>query len=560
MKLKVLGMCAIASLLYGENVFAYGASPAIGGDSQNLNDTNATTTQDENSNVSENITNYGTATTQNSRWIHAKNRRNARKNEKRRANSIDNSQTPHTDQNLYNVFADLEDVSDWEDVSDSQNQPYNQSENLHKETFILVEKLVEQDANVFSRLIQEVGKHEDDVSLYYQEEKKMNTRDRLKKAKDLKKSNKDLIAVLDETIANFEDLQKILQDLKINEKIIWLKDKHAKIESLLKDVDIGDLENLVDERFQRREQKKAAKAEKIKKKEESRRPSERAGQDIDWQAINRYLGDLFKFIEMIGLRKPDFKSLITHGDSCFGHKNGLMFDPGQNGVDPMSKNILKQIYEVSSPEAEEAWSETKEMIRKAYEFVSAFSSERSKLNEEISKAKETIAKSSKVLAKKTKLENDLRNNKRLPPKQKASKEQEIAELNNQIISDSNKEMILEDLKKKESRVKELENMISDAYRDLKLENLESKIKTLSQNVARLLKQRRQSDLPFVTRQKETKEELKDLKGTIDVKNRAKELEKLPIKPRGGDSQLKYTESVSGLLFRQGINHPLNSMD
>lgn len=540
MKLKVLGMCAIASLLYGENVFAYGASPAIGGDSQNLNDTNATTTQDENSNVSENITNYGTATTQNSQWIHAQNRNNARKNEKRRANSIDNSQTPHTDQNLFNVFADLE------DVSDSQNQPYNQSENLHKETFILVEKLVEQNANVFSRLIQEVGKYEDDVSLYYQEEKKMNTRDRLKKAKDLKKSKKDLIAVLDEAIANFEDLQKILQDLKINEKIIWLKDKHAKIESLLKDVDIGDLENLVDERFQRREQKKAAKAEKIKKKEESRRPSERAGQDIDLQAINRYLGDLFKFIEMIGLRKPDFNSLITHGNSCFDHKNGLMFDPGQNGVDPMSKNILKQIYEVSSPEAEEAWSETKEMIRKAYEFVSAFSSERSKLNEEISKAKETIAKSSKVLAKKTKLENDLRNNKRLPQEQKKSKEQEIAELNNQIISDSNKEMILEDLKKKESRVKELENMISDAYRDLKLENLESKIKTLSQNVARLLKQRRQSDLPFVTRQKETKEELKDLKGTIDVKNRAKELEKLPIKPRGGDSQLKYTESVLGV--------------
>lgn len=452
MKLKVLGMCAIASLLYGENVFADEVQSQ-----ENLNGNNTTATQDENSGFASMKINSQTQ------------------------DLINNNTTTTQDENS-NVS---------ENTNDNQNALIQYDKPTH--SFNLIKKFVEQSENSLSRLARKIEEFKHDASFY---EKKMTRKDQLNMVENLNKTKENLIDVLNDNIANFEYMQKILQDLKIDEKIKWLQDQYNEIEPLLKNVDIEDMKDLQNTRAKNKKEQKRKKqeaAEKRKKREESRRPSERAGQDIDWQMINGYRDDLFKFIEMIGLRKLDFNSLITYGNSCFGHEDGLMFDPGQNGVDPMLKNVLMQIYEVSFPEAEKAWSETKEMIRKADEFVSAFSSERSKLNEEISKAKEKIAKSSKALAKKTKLENDLRNNKRLPQKQKESKEQEIAGLNNQIISTSEERMTLDDLEKKESRVKELENMISGAYRDLKLENLESKIKTLGRNVASLLKQQSSID-------------------------------------------------------------------
>ena len=96
MKLKVLGMCAIASLLYGENVFADEVQSQ-----ENLNGNNTTATQGENSGVSKDINHNINRTNGPS----AMNRKNHQRNKKKKANSHSASETLSVGQNLNNGIA-----------------------------------------------------------------------------------------------------------------------------------------------------------------------------------------------------------------------------------------------------------------------------------------------------------------------------------------------------------------------------------------------------------------------------------------------------------------------
>lgn len=477
MKLKVLGMCAIASLLYGENVFAYGASPAIGGDSQNLNDTNATTTQDENSNVSENITNYGTATTQNSRWIHAKNRRNARKNEKRRANSIDNSQTPHTDQNLDNEIAgdkkltrssSLPDLRNFQKpetaeitVLDALNEfPINESsvfsdsraDTESKEKVDAVEKSLsefksdsnyKEMANDVNQTLSEVKNDFEDFKLTANsflnnvlDNPNLSGEQQKNEASFFNQKRENLIVGIDHLNLILNQVSEILENVKVLENLEVDKLKQevkayeAEIEKLISDI---------------QEKRKSLKREK----KQDKRASKQIIGEMDWTAIKKYYTEsLSVLVKKARDYKFKFGTAEFYGKICFEEQDGSMFNPRQEMASSL-RSLCAQIFKIHFPAARNAYLEIKKMT-------------------------------------------------------------------------------------KEAKTKEV------------LEDFRSKILALGGSVESLLKHKQQSDLPFVTREKETKEELKDLKGTIDVKNRAKELEKLPIKPRGGDSQLKYTESVLGV--------------
>lgn len=460
MKLKVLGMCAIASLLHGENVFTYGASPAIGGDSQNLNDTNATTTQDENSNVSENITNYGIATTPNSRWINAKNRNNARRNEKRRANSIDNSQTPHTDQNLYNEIAgdkkltrssSLPDLRNFQKpetaeitVLDALNEfPINESsvfsdsraDTESKEKVDAVEKSLKEMADDVNQTLSKVKNDFEDFKLTANsflnnvlDNPNLSGEQQKNGASFFNQKRENLIVGINHLNLILNQVSEILENVKVLENL--------EVDKLKQEVKAykAEIEKLISDILEKRKSLK-------RKKKQDKRASKQIIGEMDWTAIKKYYTEsLSVLVKKARDYKFKFGTAEFYGKICFEKQDGSMFNPQQEMASSL-RSLCAQIFKIHFPAARNAYLEIKKMT-------------------------------------------------------------------------------------KEAKTKEV------------LEDFRSKILELGGSVESLLKHKQQSDLPFVTRQKETKEELKDLKGTIDVKNRAKELEKAyKAKGRGQSTEI-----------------------
>lgn len=464
MKLKVLGMCAIASLLYGENVFASNSSiteKATTDVNQNRG-TNPNEFNSPNSQENQNLAGH----TQYK--VFPKNRNNARGNEKRRANSIDNSQTPHTDQNLYNEIAgdkkltrssSLPDLRNFQKpetaeitVLDALNEfPINESsvfsdsraDTESKEKVDAVEKSLKEMADDVNQTLSKVKNDFEDFKLTANsflnnvlDNPNLSGEQQKNEASFFNQKRENLIVGINHLNLILNQVSEILENVKVLENL--------EVDKLKQEVKAyeAEIEKLISDILEKRKSLK-------RKKKQDKRASKQIIGEMDWTAIKKYYTEsLSVLVKKARDYKFKFGTAEFYGKICFEKQDGSMFNPQQEMASSL-RSLCAQIFKIHFPAARNAYLEIKKMT-------------------------------------------------------------------------------------KEAKTKEV------------LEDFRSKILELGGSVESLLKHKQQSDLPFVTRQKETKEELKDLKGTIDVKNRAKELEKLPIKPRGRDSQLKYTESVLGV--------------
>ncbi len=439
MKLKVLGMCAIASLLYGENIFADKVQSQ-----ENLNGNNTTATQDENSGVSKDINHNINITNGPS----AMNRKNHQRNKKKKANSQSASETLSVGQNLNNGIAGNKKLTrsssspDFTNFQKSASETLSVGQNLNngiagdkkltrsssspdftnfqkpetaeptvldalnefsingskgsssfsdsradtesKEKADAVAQSLSEfksDSNykemaddvekLFSQLKEDFENFKStaysfNVTFFGDKSRKLepstSTEERKNSASFFNKEKESIIIEVDHLnlilnqVHEILENVKVLENLKIDEKIQAVKTYEEEIEKLLYDIN----ENMKSQRKQRKQQRQEAVAQKRQKVEQNKRVSVKTG-PIDWDAINEYYDKhLSKFASAAKFHKFRRQVVMKYGKECLEDQDGSLFDPGQR-MEPSLKGLCTQIYEVRFPEAIKVWSEIKQM-------------------------------------------------------------------------------------------------------------------------------------------------------------------------------------------------------
>ncbi|MCR4623702.1 MAG: hypothetical protein K5780_03545 [Alphaproteobacteria bacterium] len=383
MKLKVLSMCAIASLLYGENVFADEVQSQ-----ENLNGKNTIATQDKNSGVSKDI-NHNTNITNGPSAMSWK---NAKRNRKKRRSPIDNSQISHTDQNLDNGIAgdkkltrssSLPDLTNFQKpetaeptVLDALNEfPINGSKGSssfsdsradteskekadavaqslsefksdlnYKEMADTIEKLFSEFKDNFNNFKMIADSFLNNVL----DNQNLSVEERKNSASFFNKAKESVIAKIDHlksVLSQAKEILKIFEDLKIGEKNNIIEIYEEEIEKWINDIN---------------EKRKSQKREKKLDKQANKQIIG----EIDWTAIDKYTENLSKF----ALKARDFKfkfgDIMYYGKMCFENQDGSMFNPRQE-MDPSLRSLCTQIFKVHFPAARNAYLGIKNMTEKA---------------------------------------------------------------------------------------------------------------------------------------------------------------------------------------------------
>lgn len=349
MKLKVLGMCAIASLLYGENVFANVASTESEEQLQDLIDNNTTTTQDKNLSVSENITNYNTNIMQNSqnRPVFAKNKKNARRNEKRRASVQSDLKTPQANQNLDNGTVEVT-VLETLDMSPQNDIWGNSKEAYAAPNYKVMADNIE---NQFSKFKNSLDDFKLTANSFFNntlDNPNLSAEERRNSANFFNEAKKNIITEADSlnsVLNEASNILKIFENLKIDEKIQEVKAYEIEIEKLINNIN------------------EKRKSQKRQKKQDKQASKQIIG-EIDWSEIDKYYTEnLSKF----ALKARDFKfkfgDIMYYGGKCFENQDGSMFNPQQE-MDPSLRPLCAQIFKVHFPAAHDAYFKIKEMDKK----------------------------------------------------------------------------------------------------------------------------------------------------------------------------------------------------
>jgi len=398
--------------------------------------------------------------------------------------------------------AEKKDVSNISNVQVDESNVKNvvvddkSEKSLH--SFRIIKEFVQKNEEGFSNLEKNIEEFKEGVSSYEKENQKLSLKDRIDKAEDLSKRKEKLISTLDKNIANFEHLQEILKDLKIDEKVEKLKDHHEKIKSLLKNIDItiDDMKRQMSINQEERRQRKAEQAKKKQEaaqkrleKEQNKRASVKTG-PVNWIAINDYYYDnLSKFAAAAKLHNFRHSVMMKYGKTCLEDQDGSLFDPGQK-VDPRVKGLFAQIYEVRFPEAIAVWSEIKNMDSKDPNYQAKLEELRSKIG--------------------------------MLDKNVASLVKQATNLN-----------LIQAERMKEVR-DQTQNVVSEQLeRHKRMENVKSE----TQDV----------DVRAQVEQRERMKEVRDQTKDVHVKEQAEKFE-------------AQGQSKTDQLVKEGLNHPLNSVD
>lgn len=328
MKLKVLGMCAIASLLYGENVCA-------GKVQSNGNNTKAT--QGENSGVSKDINHNINRTNGPS----AMNRKNHQRNKKKKANSQSASETLSVGQNLGNGTAEDKELTDqnlgngtvedksliYKEIVNNVNQTFSEFENDFEDFKLTANSFLN---NTLDNPTLSVEERKHSANFFNQAKENIITK----------------VNELNLVLYQASEILKIFENLKIDGKIQEVKAYETEIEKLINDIN---------------EKRKSQK----RQKKQDKQASKQVIGEIDWAEIDKYYTEnLSKF----ALKARDFKfkfgDIMYYGGKCFENQDGSMFNPQQE-MDSSLRSLCTQIFKVHFPAARNAYLEIKKMTKEA---------------------------------------------------------------------------------------------------------------------------------------------------------------------------------------------------
>ena len=471
MKLKVLGVCAIASLLYGENIFAKYISgnaefkdvnvKGLIGDFEKLGKANNAVIQSKNNDQLIKSSSPAEEAPEHAHLIHwsssdlsSRNNQLIKSSNSSEANEQEFPSNDSVQGNSYsdsNASAEPSLYSDFKKMTDNFEKSFSEFKKDLEDFKLTGDSFLN---NVL-----------DNPNLSVEQLK--NSANFFGKAKE------NIINKVDNLNSSLNQLSEIWKNLKMDEKIREVKTYKAEIQKLL---------DAINEK---------RKAQKRQKKQE-RRASKQIIGEIDWIAIEKYYAEgLSKFVEKARNFKFKFGDVKFYGEKCFEGQDGSMFNPQQE-MDPKLRPLCAQIFKNHFPAARNAYLEIKKMTEEAKteEVLEDFRSKILALGGSISSL---IKQKSEIKAK------DLHN-------------ERMEEVRNQTSDVSVSAQV-----ERRERMRDVRDETQDVDVASQVERYERMIDTRAQ-----------------TR-------------NVNVKELAKELE-------------NQGQSKTDQLFRQGLNHPLNSMD
>lgn len=274
-------------------------------------------------------------------------------------NSASNSQEALMTDEFYSVDGD----SDKTGSEESLSEKYGSSSADFKKFAENLEAEVSASKQMMDKFDQQLNDFSDSLS------DSESTIEQQEKAESLKKAMVDWNNKLVDQIDELEQIMKDFENLEMEKKIKQLNEYRVKLGNM----SMNMTRKISQIQINRR------KAEKAQKKEQKQQ-AERMMKSIDWQAIKKYNDeDLSAFVQAVRNYKLRLSVVQRYGKKCFEDQDGsALFDPGQK-MEPSLKGLCKQINQVRFPEAIKVWSEIKEMQEKDPNYAAKLDELRAKI-------------------------------------------------------------------------------------------------------------------------------------------------------------------------------------